>query len=537
MRSAITSVLTTVAVVAGFLVASATPSTAAPVAVGLSGYVDMAVDEAHGNVLIASGSSSSELTVLGLDGTSRAPITGMASAQDIQLSSDGSTFHVALENQRAIGLVDSATLEVTKRSLGAGVCPTSVAEEGGVLWFTYTDCAGSGADLGSLQISDDTVTLALAPGGLAPSRVQASPGLPGRLVVRTYDTLTILDVSGGPTTTPAAGPSAATDGRDFAITPDGLEVISTDYGAGYRHVGFSTADMTEQTIYPTDAYPDAVAVRDDGMVAAGIDASYGQDLFIFHRGSSSLYRSYDVEDRNASVARRGLEFGATDLYVVSDEWYSGQWVYTFQRITPRLASSMTLTRGAAVYPYGATAKITVKLSVPGGAVKVYATPYGGTRKLLRATAVDATGRLVVTTPVKVRTTFSVYYAGDAGHDPVSRATTVAVRASVTQSATRVVGTSGSYRLVRSGTAPRVYGTVRPYHVGQCVRFQIQQPSSTGWGYTQTSGCIRLNSYSKTYVYFDRSWKPRDRLRVRTMWGGDTRNAARYSTWMYLKFVS
>ncbi len=152
-------------------------------------------------------------------------------------------------------------------------------------------------------------------------------------------------------------------------------------------------------------------------------------------------------------------------------------------------------------------------------------------------AVSSTGTLVVTTPVKVRTTFSVYYAGDADHDPVSRATTVAVRAQVTQSATKVVRTSGSYKLVRTGSAPRVYGIVRPYHVGQCVKFQVQQPTSSGWGYTQTSGCLRLNSYSKTYIYFDSSWRPKDRVRVRTMWAGDTKNAAANSTWLYLRFVS
>jgi hypothetical protein len=529
------SVLSTVAVTAATLTAVATPSSAAPVTVGLKGFVDMAVDEAHGNVLVTQGSASSDIVVLDLDGTAKTPVTGMPDARDVHLSSDGSVFYVTLPTQKAIGVIDAAdTTNVTTIPLGADVCPTSVAQEGEVLWFSYTDCAYGSGELGSVQLSDSSVTLGLTPAGVHPDRVESSPGLADHVVVRDYSTLTVLDVSSGPTATATAGPSASSDARDFAVSPDGVEVISTEY-APYRQVGYSTSTMLPRTVYGTDAYPNAVAVRDDGLVAAGIDGSYSDDVFLFHEGSSALYRSYEL-GAYVRLADRGLAFGATDLYVVSNTYYPGS-TWTFQRITPRLSSSMTLTRGSTVYRYGASAKVTVNLSVPHGVVKVYTTPYGGTKKLLTTAAVDGTGRLVVTTPVKVRTTFSVYYAGDADHDPVSRATTVAVRASVTQSATRVVGTSGSYKLVRSGSAPRVYGTVRPYHVGQCVRFQIQQPSSTGWRYTQTSGCIRLNSYSKTYVYFDRSWTPGDRVRVRTMWGGDTKNAAANSTWLYLRFVS
>ncbi len=536
VRRSMISVLSTLAVVAGALTATAAPAGAAPVTIDLNGYTDMAVDEAHGNVLITQGSTSSTVVVLGLDGTPRTGLGTMAGAQDVHLSTDGSAFYLSLQSQRAIGVVDAADVtDVTTIPLGADVCPTSVAEEGGNLWFTYTDCAYGTGELGSVQLSDDTVTLGLTPAGVHPDRVESSPGLADRLVARGSNTLTVLDVSAGPAAAAGAGPGVATDARDFRITPDGLEVVSTDYSP-YRHVGFSTQTMLERTIYPSDAYPNSVAVRGDGLVAAGILGIYDHDVYLYPEGNGKLFRSYETGDTSNQLVGRGLEFGETDLYVVTEPWGSDA-SWTFQRITPRLASSMTLTRGSTVYKYGATAKVTVHLSVPGGSVKVYTTPYGGTRKLLKTAAVDAKGNLVVTTPVKVRTTFSVYYAGDADHDPVSRATTVAVRASVTASATKVVGTSGSYKLVRSGSAPRVYGTVRPYHVGQCVKFQIQQPSSSGWRYTQTSGCIRLNSYSKNYIWFDSSWKPKDRVRARVIWGGDTKNAKATSSWLYLRFVS
>ncbi|NHA69666.1 hypothetical protein [Phycicoccus flavus] len=198
---------------------------------------------------------------------------------------------------------------------------------------------------------------------------------------------------------------------------------------------------------------------------------------------------------------------------------------------------MTLTRGATTYAYGATAKVTVHLSRPGTTVSVYAKPYGGTKTLLKRAATDAEGNLVVTTPVKVRTTFTATYAGDADYDAVTRTAAVAVRARVTATVTRVVGTSGSYKLVRVGSSPRVYGTVRPYHTGQCVSFQGQEPTGSGWGYTQSSGCVKLSSSSNASVYFGSSWTRGSRLRMRVIWGGDTRNAKATSSWVYLKFVS
>ncbi len=104
-------------------------------------------------------------------------------------------------------------------------------------------------------------------------------------------------------------------------------------------------------------------------------------------------------------------------------------------------------------------------------------------------------------------------------------------------ATRVVGTYGAYRPVRARSAARLYGTVRPYHVGQCVRFRIQQPRSGTWAYNQPTPCARLGVHSRTYIRFDSSWRPRDRVRVRVLWDGDRRNAKAHSRWLYLRFVS
>ncbi|MBT9256535.1 hypothetical protein KMZ32_13985 [Phycicoccus sp. MAQZ13P-2] len=536
MRRSLTSVLGTAALAAGLLVAPAAPSGAAGSSLSLPGFTDLAVDEAHDRVLITSGTASSEVTVLGLDGTPRTPVSGLAGAQDVDLALDGSVFYLALTSQRAVGVVDGTSLAVSRIALGSGVCPSSVAQQGSVLWFTYDDCTGGSWRLGSVQLGDSSVTLDLAPEGVAPQRVETSTGLAGKVVVQVSGGLAVLDVSGGPATAALAGPTVTTDARDFTVTPDGAEVIATDYSP-YRHVGFSTDDLTERTVYPSDAYPNAVAVRADGLVAAGISGWYEPDVYLYRQGSGSLVRSYELGGTLHELAPRGLAFGATDLYVVDSGWDgSGTTSWTYRRITPRQATSLSITRGASTYSYGATAKVTVHVSHPGATVAVYATPYKGTKKLVKEAATDSRGNLTVTLPVTVRTAFSVAYAGDADRDPATAGTHVDVRARVATTITKVVGRSGSYQLVRARSKPYVVAKVSPSHAGQCVKFQAQTPKGRGWGYTWTSSCVKLDSTSRKGLYFGPEWAAGERVRTRVLWTGDTKNAAVWSSWTYLKFV-
>lgn len=199
-------------------------------------------------------------------------------------------------------------------------------------------------------------------------------------------------------------------------------------------------------------------------------------------------------------------------------------------------TALSVTKGASTYVYGASAQVSVHISVPDATVSVYATPYRGTKKLLTTTAVDANGDLTVATPVTVRTAFTVEYAGDVDHDPAVAGTHVDVKAKVTLTPTKVVGTSGSYKLVRVGSMPSTIGKVSPSHAGQCLRFQLQQPKGSGWGYTQTTSCFTLDKNSATYVRFAKDWPAGAKVRTRAVWGGDTKNASALSPWVYLKFV-
>jgi hypothetical protein len=101
---------------------------------------DVVVDEAHGHVFVSGGRGSGEVVVTDLDGQGLQPITGLAGAEGLLLSRDGSTLYAALVDDRSVAAVDTATLEVTAHAAGEA-CPRRLTELGGDVYFTES-CDG-----------------------------------------------------------------------------------------------------------------------------------------------------------------------------------------------------------------------------------------------------------------------------------------------------------------------------------------------------------------------------------------------------------
>ncbi|TKA06657.1 hypothetical protein [Actinacidiphila oryziradicis] len=57
---------------------------------------------------------------------------------------------------------------------------------------------------------------------------------------------------------------------------------------------FSTADLSADGRYGSAAYPNAVAIADDGTVAGGIDGSSEPDIYLYEPGNSSAFREYEL---------------------------------------------------------------------------------------------------------------------------------------------------------------------------------------------------------------------------------------------------
>jgi hypothetical protein len=207
-------------------------------------------------------------------------------------------------------------------------------------------------------------------------------------------------------------------------------------------------------------------------------------------------------------------------------------------ITPRAKSTVTVKASASTYSFGATAKATVHLTStsPNRQVSVYAKPYGGTEKLLKTANVDASGNLTVSTAVSRRTTFRVAYAGDAGIDPATASTAVAVRAKVTPSMKNYIGRSGSYYLYKVTKKATLVGTVAPNHAGDCLYVRAQFYVGGSWGHPAMTPCIHMAPASWGAGLLSGSGLAGVKVRMRAEWRGDTESAAKNSVWRYVKFV-
>ncbi|GAA4888462.1 hypothetical protein GCM10023237_02190 [Streptomyces coeruleoprunus] len=274
--------------------AAADSSTELPVA----SHTDIVVDAAHQRVFISDAVSGS-VVVTDYDGTLVQHITSEPGASGLVLSPDSSTLYVALRTADAISAIDTATLRETARyATGPGTAPTYPAVAGGKIWFGYgTEAQGN---IGWLDVSGPQPVVALDRVGrtwYSAPMLATSPGAPGRLVAGEVSTnpsqLAVYDVAGDfaqrtAYTVPSGGSVA-----DLAVTPDGSEVVVAT-GAPYYHRAFRLSDLTESARYTTDAYPNAVAITQDGTaIAAGINGAYDPDIYLFRPGVDTQIRSYD----------------------------------------------------------------------------------------------------------------------------------------------------------------------------------------------------------------------------------------------------
>ena len=508
----------------------------------LEGFADILVDQAHGHVFITGGTGSSDIVVTDLDGVVQTSIPNAHGAAMMMLSQDASKVYVGLMQADGVGVIDTATLTMTKISTGAGTCPFDVAETAGRIWYSY-GCGGGDGAVGYIDPGDNSVHPGIRTDFYNAVKIESSPNLPGELVMARVGTspgqiyvATVTEDEGGAVTLPTRD-QVEVDARDFAITPDGSRIVTTEM-APYVHPVYLTADLSADGSYNTEAYPNAVAIRADGMVAAGTSSWYDPDIWVYGGGSRTLSRSYDFNSTEQVLAEGGLAFGETRLYAVEQTGYYSDATYRLRVITPRGRSAVTIKSGATTYSYGASAKVTVHLTSgsPNRQVSVYARPYGGTEKLLRTATVDGSGNLTVSTTVARRTTFRVAYAGDADFDPAGASTAVAVRAKVTPTMKNYIGRSGSSYVYKVSRNARIVGAVAPNHAGDCLYFRAQFYVNRAWRYPSATSCVRMSSTSRGIAVLSGKGLAGIRVRLRAEWRGDTENAARTSEWRYVKFV-
>ncbi|MEV5357702.1 hypothetical protein [Streptomyces sp. NPDC052693] len=272
-------------------------------------HADMAVDSVHQRLYIADIVTGS-VVVTDFDGRVIRTLTGLPGAADLVLSPDARTLYVALNRGDAIAAVSTTTYRTTARyATGAGTAPLRMALVGGTLWFSYGDQWAS--NLGSLTLGTrPRVELAHLPEGTwpGPPMLLSAPNAPGLVIAAdqhsTAGTVTVYDVTSGTplVRTTQNNPGGISAVRDLALSPDGRTLFAVS-GAPYRHLAFRLSDLSVEHVYPTGTYPVAAAVAPDGTVAAGIDNSYGPDVYLFAPGADEPSQVVDLDPGTALYLR------------------------------------------------------------------------------------------------------------------------------------------------------------------------------------------------------------------------------------------
>ncbi|MEE4544792.1 hypothetical protein V2S66_22840 [Streptomyces sp. V4-01] len=425
------------------LAAGAAPAAAdGTAALPLSSYGNVVVDGVHRHLLI-SDPQSSKIVVTDYSGTVVGQVTGEPGAQGLALSPDSGTLFAALHSGDAIAAIDTATLtESARYATGAGTDPAHLAMVGSTLWFGYGD--GGAGRIGSLDLSaaEPHVTLDPSTGYqfYAAPVLASSPSAPGVLVAADADssppTVTVYDVSSGTAVTkvsvhdPGSSPSGTGDISDMAITPDGKELVTAS-GAPYFLQVFKLADLSADGTYPTGPYPDAVAIAPDGTVAAGVDASYDDDVYTFAQGQGTPEHGYEL---GQLLLPAGLAWdpSGTALFALTADGYGGP--ISLQVIgAPDSPSTVTITAPA-------TARKGHALTLKGRLTSQLPVSAGSRVTLTRTDSANPGGTVVTTVPVNaagawkaadiplVRGTavYRIDYAGDATHGAASATVAVTI---------------------------------------------------------------------------------------------------------------
>lgn len=524
---------------ASWALTAVSPATAAdgdPLNVGLTGYADLVLDEAHGHVFISQGTD--KIVVTDLNGKPLAPITGLPESRGMSLDEDGTTLWVAVGGADEVAAIDTATLEVTTFPIGTDTCPVELAVTSGMVWV-YAGCSYSNGTIFALDPETGSVT-PVTDDNVSRPYLTASPELPGRmfLVPRNTSPQTIIeyDVTGLPTPSLTVHASRRLGNKlgsadDLMVMPGGASIV-TSYGKV-----FNTSNLGLVSQYTPRFYGSAVARRADGTMAFG----GGDGLTVMKPASNSTFRNYLMYDLSVGVG--GMAWGTTKLYAVTHGRDYPSEPYRLRVITPRRKTTITVTTPSTRYQLGDRVPVTAALA--GGSatstVAIYANeyPYDNPRVLVARGEVGADGRLTAHYPAKRRVRFSVSYAGDASTEgSANRSHEVFVRAAIDTTMSGYRSRRGSAYVYRATDTAIMKIRVRPDHGRECVTLDVMLRFGGDWKWAERGArCVQLSSHSVARVGLRGSRElVAHPVRIRVRYQGDVTNLGTQTTWTYVTFV-
>ncbi|WP_225891157.1 YncE family protein [Streptomyces dioscori] len=399
---------------------------------------DIVVDGAHRRVYV-SDPTGGKIVVTDYTGAVRATLTGLSGVSGLALSADSGQVYAAVENGNRIVSVETGTYTQTA-SYPVGAAPSDLEVVDGRIWFAH------GTDIGSLDVSGAEPVVHLAQrgdvgfsGGFG-MYLAADPAVPGVLAVGNGGDLAVYDVSADGAALRVKG-RMDTAVRQIDLTPDGGQVLTSwgDPEYGYGIGAYAATDLSEQTGYPIDAYPNAVRVAPDGSVAGGSSSWYDPDVHIHRPGDQTPVREYDFPNTGNSSGADTLVEGAlawapdaSQVFAVSVNTYG---TYTLRALSDPTKELPTLKVSAPAKSDRAkkltvTGKLTSKSALPAGtSLSVTRTdvesPNGKALATVKTKA-DGSFSFTDTPPAGGKVTYKVSYAGDATHGAVSGSDAVEV---------------------------------------------------------------------------------------------------------------
>ncbi|MFG1839440.1 hypothetical protein ACGFH8_13500 [Micromonospora sp. NPDC049175] len=382
------------------------------------------LDEARGRLYIAQGVGGAlPLVVTDLDGRLLSRVTAVADISDLVLSADGRFLYAAQGFNRIIAL-DAATLTIVASypaPVGAHlytVEPTGEKVVGGFI--------DAGIGSGGLLVwsAPGTSPVVYTAGPNYHPIIDASPGAPGLLVagdtgyspVTTY----VIDVSGDSPTIVAQRDYTGSNLIDYAVSPDGTEVVET-VGSPYEHHSYRLPDLADANVYPSGVYPKDAAWSGDGSTVAigrALTASGDADVYLYAKGSTVPTYAVDFRsDDNLWAGTLLVNRDGTRAWAVTstDPYQETQLLHSFGPAHPPTppVTDLAVTAQLGGGKDKQTAQLTVTWSSPIGDDNYWwitaSTNGGGEREFWRD-KLDATGRYTLTYSLpRGTTTFTVRY--------------------------------------------------------------------------------------------------------------------------------
>jgi hypothetical protein len=531
---------------------AAAPGTTLP----LAGFSHMLVDGAHGHVFVTGAASDSKIVVRNEDGTAAGTITGESGAGGMVL--DGTTLYVARCGWGVIDEIDTATLTKTGSFAAAVGGKCDLAEAGGRLWYSDS----SDHQFGNLESVSLDSSHAVVDAGVSLYQMifATTPVHPDWLIVGEGDqSPTVVDVYD---VTNASSPTQLThvfdlggggNLQDMTVTPDGSTLL-TAAGGPYEVDAFALPGLLAAGVYPTDPYPNSVAVSPSGSKLAGGSMSYyDKDVFLFDTGNSTPGTRWDFKSTTDLLYPRGLAFSAdgTRMFAVS-KGASGSAVVL--RVLPTVVlprGSVTVHASAASVVYGKALTVTAHLGTASAnrTVSIYRRPAGGARTLVKTAAVSAAGNLSATVRPAATVVYTAVWGGDAGHaSTTSAGASVKVRLVMHGATQGGYGSSAGYRLYHyAGTCagaahsgcPRFIAHASPLLAGRKVSFVVQGLTASGSWRTLLTGShnTRANGKLDLIIYYSGRGVVGVRQRIRFSIATNATHLGNTSPWVQFRVTS